>query len=73
MVWSCGPVHYLRLMLELHLGKARNAPDRGASAIEWVIISAILVAIAVAVGGIILNKVKDKANSINLNSPVGGP
>jgi Flp pilus assembly pilin Flp len=73
--WSAsGPVHYLHLLLQHHLYRARHAEDRGASAIEWVIISAILVAIAVAVGGVIYNKIKDKADSLNLDTTgVGGP
>lgn len=75
MFWSTnGPVHYLQLMLQHHLYKARHADDRGASAIEWVIISAILVAIAVAIGGVIYNKIKTKADSLNMDTPsFGGP
>lgn len=68
MFWSSGPVFYLQLMLRDRLDRARTAPDRGASAIEWVIISAILVVIAGAIGTIIYNKVTDKAKSINLNT-----
>jgi hypothetical protein len=67
--WSAsGPVHYLHLLLRRHLHKARTAQDRGASAIEWVIISAILVVIAGGIGTIIYNKVVAKANSINLDT-----
>lgn len=73
MFWSNGPLLYLELMLRDHLGRARNAPDRGASAIEWVIISAILVVIAGAVGGVLYAKINDKARGINLDTPVGGP
>ena len=50
---------------------ARN-PDRGASAIEWVIITAVLVAIAAAVGLVIYNLVVDKANELDVPDAPGG-
>ena len=40
--------------------------ETGASAVEWVVITALLVGIAVAVGAILLNTITDKANSIDL-------
>jgi Flp pilus assembly pilin Flp len=39
--------------------------DRGASAIEWAIITAILALLAITIGAIITKKVTDKANTIN--------
>jgi hypothetical protein len=45
-----------------------GARDRGASVVEWVVISALLVGIAAAVGTILLGKLKTKANSINLDT-----
>jgi hypothetical protein len=45
--------------------------ERGASAIEWVIISAVLILIAGVVGGILYAKISDKANSLDLNPSVG--
>ena len=33
---------------------------------EWVIITAVMVVLALAIGGIIVAKVTDKANTINL-------
>ena len=41
---------------------SRKQGDRGASAVEWVVITAIVVAIVGVVGGIIFNAVRDKAN-----------
>ena len=45
----------------------RGPRDRGASVVEWVVISALLVGIAAAVGAVLLNKLKAKADSINLD------
>lgn len=42
---------------------ARKARDRGASAVEWVVITAIVVAIVTGVGVLIANAVKDKAKN----------
>ncbi|KAB2351647.1 MULTISPECIES: hypothetical protein [Actinomadura] len=58
-------VAYLRALLGARVEKARAETDRGASAIEWAIITALLAGIAIAVGAIIIKKVSDKANSIN--------
>ncbi|WP_194891708.1 hypothetical protein [Catenulispora pinisilvae] len=41
----------------------RKAGDRGASAVEWVVITAIVVAIVTGVGVLIANAVKAKASS----------
>lgn len=52
--------------------RARSTPDRGASAIEWVIITGILVAIAAAVGLVIYNMVTSQAESISIPDAPGG-
>lgn len=57
----------LTILLRGHLAKARRS-EAGASAVEWVVITAILVSIAVAVGLILTNKIKGKADSIDLGS-----
>jgi hypothetical protein len=47
--------------------------DLGASALEWAIISAILVTASVLIGGIIYKVVQDKGNTLRdcANQPVG--
>ncbi len=70
MTWFCAatPAGYLELMLRERVLRARTRSDRGASAIEWVVISAILVVIAGAVGVALYNKVTTKVDSINLDT-----
>ena len=55
----------MTILLEGRVAQARRS-ERGASAVEWVVITAILVSIAVAVGLILTNKIKGKADSIDL-------
>jgi hypothetical protein len=69
-----GPLNYAEADLRLRMAKAfglRESGERGASAIEWVIISAVLILIVGAVGGILYNKISAKATSLDLNTPVG--
>jgi hypothetical protein len=71
------PAGYAQLLIrdriDRALGRGRHERrDLGASVVEWVIISALVVGIAVAVGAILLAKLQDKANSINLNTSGGG-
>ncbi|MDQ1292754.1 MAG: hypothetical protein QG608_634 [Actinomycetota bacterium] len=65
------PVGYLELSLRTRIGRARETDDRGASAVEWVVITAILVGIAVLVGKVIQEKIEGKAKSINLDGTTG--
>lgn len=60
-------VVYLRVRLAARLHRLRTESDRsrGASAIEWAIITGILAAIAITVGAIIKSKVSQAANSIS--------
>lgn len=58
---------FLMIMLNARVDKARQA-ERGASAVEWVIITVILVGIAATLGILIRGKVEDKAGEINLNT-----
>lgn len=55
---------YFRALLHTHVLRTRS--DRGASAVEWVVITGILVAIAIGVGFILEAAITNKANSINL-------
>ena len=69
-------VVYLRVQLATRLHRLRTEAgsadsadsgesSRGASAIEWAIITGILAAIAIAVGAVIRSKVSSAANSIS--------
>ncbi|GAA2624210.1 hypothetical protein SMC26_36565 [Actinomadura fulvescens] len=58
-------IAYLRALLGARVEKARAETDRGASAIEWAIITALLAGIAIAIGAIIFQTIEKKARSIN--------
>ena len=66
------PLGLLELELRRRYARARATGDRGASAIEWVIITGVLVAIAAAVGIIIFNKIQAEANNITIPGAPGG-
>lgn len=57
-------LNFMKIVLDARLDRARR-DQTGASAVEWVVITALLIGIAVAVGAIVLNKLTDKANSLN--------
>jgi Flp pilus assembly pilin Flp len=63
---------YLRAWLGVRLRRARSE-DRslGASAIEWAIITGILASIAIAIGLVIFNKVRDAGNTIQVGDGTG--
>jgi hypothetical protein len=56
---------FLRAVLAGRVAHARRS-QVGASAVEWVLISALLIGIAIAVGAIILAKLTGKANDLDL-------
>ena len=59
----------IRGRIDRALARTRDTRrDVGASVIEWVIITALLVAMAIAVGTIIVQKITNKANSLNLGA-----
>ena len=58
-------LNLLSTLVRARLSHARRA-ETGASAVEWVVITALLVGIAVAVGAILLNTITNKADSIDL-------
>lgn len=57
-------VGYLRVLLGKRLAAARGG-DRGASAIEWAIITGLLALIALAIYLVIRNKIVSAAHNIN--------
>ncbi|MGH8776898.1 MAG: hypothetical protein ACRDWI_17675 [Jiangellaceae bacterium] len=64
------PVGWLLLDLRRRLElQRRDDAERGASAIEWVIITGVLVALAAAVGVIIFNLIRGEAQSIQIPDP----
>ncbi|HST82139.1 MAG TPA: hypothetical protein VLL08_10435 [Kineosporiaceae bacterium] len=67
------PAGYAELLIRGRIDRALSRTgseprDLGASVVEWVIISALLVAIAVAVSTVLMQKLTDKANSIDLDA-----
>lgn len=56
---------FLRVLLGGRIDHARRS-ERGASAVEWVLISALLIGVAIAVGAIIMSKLTGKANDLDL-------
>jgi hypothetical protein len=66
---------YVRAFLGSHAARLREAlreKDRGASAIELAVITAVLVGLAVFVVTIIYNYTRTQANTIQGNQPPGG-
>ena len=55
----------LKVLVDGRIQRAHRS-EGGASAVEWVLISALLIGVAIAVGAIIMSKLQAKANSINL-------
>lgn len=73
---SAGLANRLEVALHARVHRARELAgrgDRGASAVEWVIITAVLVTIVIAVGTLLYNKINTAAGQIDVNpSKVGG-
>lgn len=47
----------------------RSGADRGEMAMGWVLVAAITITIVLAVGGILLTKMRTKATSLDLTTP----
>ena len=59
-------LHYVWLGLRARFAKVRSGElERGASAVEWVVISMIVVGLVVAVGFILTNALKNKATDVS--------
>ena len=60
----------LRSYLQVgRLRAKRPGADRGEMAMGWVLVAAITITIVIAVGTILLTKVRTKANSLDLTTP----
>jgi hypothetical protein len=63
--------HYLRAFLGTRVTALRASEDRGASAVELAVITAVLVALAVLILGIIVTFAKNQGNQIKQTNPPG--
>ncbi|GAA4578849.1 hypothetical protein GCM10023194_02810 [Planotetraspora phitsanulokensis] len=64
-------VDYFLTILSARVHRARTAPSRGASAVEWVIITAIVAGLAITISLVITAGVDSKTQEIQ-NSFGGG-
>lgn len=63
MINPSSPLGFLLTVLDSRMQRARS--ERGASAVEWVIISAIVVGICIAVAGFLSAALTGKAGDIS--------
>jgi len=63
---------YLTAMLSVRVHRARTAPTRGASAVEWVIITAIIAGVALGLAALIRQLVESKQSEIEGSFGGGG-
>ncbi len=54
------------LALRHRLDRARSHQEAGLTTVEWVVLLAVAVSIAIAVGAVIRSRIVDKANTIPL-------
>lgn len=57
-------VAFTLALVNIRLQPLRQRSERGASALETAIIAAVLIAAAVLIGGIVLQKVKDAGDNV---------
>ena len=55
---------YARALIGVRIERARNAPSLGASAVEWVIITAIIAGVALTLATLIQSLVRTKSTEI---------
>lgn len=63
---------YLVAFLSVRIHRARTAPSRGASAVEWVIITAIIAGVALGLATLIRQLVTEKQSDIEGSFGGGG-
>lgn len=71
---TAGPANRLEISLRARIDRARELGgrgDRGASAVEWVIITSVLIVIVGVVGTLIYNKLRSAASTLDVTPPVG--
>ncbi|MEV4092696.1 hypothetical protein [Streptosporangium saharense] len=56
---------YATAFLSVRIDRARNAPSRGASAVEWVIITAIIAGVALGLATLIRSLVEGRQGEIS--------
>lgn len=69
------PFGVVEMEVRRRIARARSADeagDRGASAIEWVIITGVLVVLAAAVGLVLYNRITEEAEGIVIPDAPGG-
>jgi Flp pilus assembly pilin Flp len=62
MLNPASPIGFLLTVLDVHVRRARS--ERGASAVEWVIISAIVVGICIAIAAVLKGALESEAGDI---------
>lgn len=65
-------ITYATAVLSVRITRARNAPTRGASAVEWVIITAIIAGVALGLATLIKTLVEGKQAEISSQFGGGG-
>jgi len=55
---------YLLVLLSVRLHRARTAPTKGASAVEWVLITAIIAGVALGLATLIRTLVEERQTDI---------
>ncbi len=63
MMNPASPIGFLLAVLDVRMRRTRTQ-ERGASAVEWVIIAAIVVGICIIIGGILTNALQGEAQEI---------
>ena len=63
------PLGFVLMDLRRRVSRARSTEDRGASAIEWVIITGIVVVLTGAVAWAIYDKVVQASNDLDVTTP----
>ncbi|MGL5828814.1 MAG: hypothetical protein ACRC0L_04500, partial [Angustibacter sp.] len=58
------PLGFLNMHLQDRRARLRASEDHGVSAVEWVVITVLVMGMVAVVAGILRTKINDKANSL---------